>query len=37
VIENSSHTNSRRLPMWRKQMTIRNDVHDHCFDWYDCV
>jgi len=37
VIENSSHTNARGLQTSRKHMTIRNDAHDCCFDWNDCV
>ena len=37
VIENSSHTNARKLPTSRKDMTIWNDARDRCFDWNDCV
>jgi len=37
VIENSSHTNGRGLPTSQKNLAIRNDVLDRCFDWNDCV
>jgi len=37
VIEKSSHTNGRGFSTSRKHMTIRNNVHDCCFDWNYCV